>query len=46
MTEKLDLLGRLFGATKLMDMVLENSQMVDQCVQDFFRGHYSFSQEG
>lgn len=46
LTEKLDLLGRLFGATKLMDMVLENNQMVDQCVEDFFAGRYSFSQEG
>lgn len=46
MMEKLNMLGRLFGATKLMDMVLEDSRMVDNCVDDFFRGRYSFSQEG
>ena len=44
--EKLDMLGRLLGATKLMDMVLEDEQMVILCVDDFFNGRYSFSQEG
>lgn len=43
---KLDILGRLLGATKLMDMVLEDEQMVRECVDDFFSGRYSFSQEG
>jgi pyruvate,water dikinase len=43
---KLDLLGRLLGASKLMDMVLEDEQMVEQCVTEFFDGRYSFSQEG
>jgi pyruvate,water dikinase len=46
MQEKLDILGRLLGATKLMDMVLEDEQMVDNCVEDFYNGRYSFSQEG
>ena len=46
MQQKLDMLGRLLGATKLMDMVLENEQMVENCVDDFFNGRYSFSQEG
>jgi len=46
MQHKLDMLGRLLGATKLMDMVLEDEQMVIQCVDDFFSGRYSFSQEG
>jgi pyruvate,water dikinase len=46
MQHKLDMLGRLLGATKLMDMVLEDEQMVSQCVDDFFSGRYSFSQEG
>lgn len=46
MQEKLDILGRLLGATKLMDMVLEDEQMVDNCVEDFYKGRYSFSQEG
>ncbi len=44
--DKLDMLGRLLGATKLMDMVLEDEQMVILCVDDFFNGRYSFSQEG
>lgn len=46
MVEKLDMLGRLLGATKLMDMVLEDEQMVDNCVDEFYKGRYSFSQEG
>jgi pyruvate,water dikinase len=46
MQQKLDMLGRLLGATKLMDMVLEDEQMVDTCVEDFYNGRYSFSQEG
>ncbi len=44
--EKLDMLGRLLGATKLMDMVLTDDAMVEQCVAAFFEGQYSFSQEG
>ncbi len=44
--EKLDMLGRLLGATKLMDMVLNDEGMVEQCVAAFFEGQYSFSQEG
>ncbi|SDP14995.1 PEP/pyruvate-binding domain-containing protein [Desulforhopalus singaporensis] len=43
---QLDMLGRLLGATKLMDMVLEDDEMVDRCVTDFFNGRYSFSKEG
>jgi len=43
---KLDMLGRLLGATKLMDMVLRDEEMVSQCVDEFFKGNYSFSQEG
>ncbi|WP_419176257.1 PEP/pyruvate-binding domain-containing protein [Desulfosediminicola sp.] len=46
MEEKLDMLGRLLGATKLMDMVLEDDEMVQSCAADFFAGRYSFSQEG
>ncbi len=44
-TAKLDILGRLLGASKLMDMILEDQHMVKQCVTDFFNGRYSFSQE-
>ncbi len=46
MQEKLDMTGRLLGATKLMDMVLVDEQMVAEYVQDFYKGRYSFSQEG
>jgi pyruvate,water dikinase len=44
--EKLDMLGRLLGATKLMDMVLEDEQEVRSYIDAFFNGRYSFSQEG
>jgi pyruvate,water dikinase len=46
MYHALDMLGRLLGATKLMDMVLEDEDMVESCVADFHAGVYSFSQEG
>ncbi len=46
MLEKLDMLGRLLGAAKLMDMVLEDDEMVRHCVAEFFRGRYSFSEQG
>ncbi len=46
MKEKLDMTGRLLGATKLMDMVLVDQQMVAEYIQDFYKGRYSFSQEG
>ena len=43
--QTLDLVGRLLGATKIMDMILQDDQMVDQCVDDFFHGRYNFTQE-
>lgn len=46
MSQNLDMLGRLLGASKLMDMVLDSDAMVADCVHDFFKGRYSFSQEG
>jgi pyruvate, water dikinase len=46
MDNTLDMLGRLLGATKLMDMVLDDEQMVAACVDDFFQGRYSFSEQG
>jgi len=45
MCETLDIVGRLLGATKIMDMVLKDEQMVAQCVTDFFNGQYNFSKE-
>jgi len=41
----LDMVGRLLGATKLMDMVLKDEEDVDRCVQLFFLGRYSFAKE-
>ena len=46
MIQKLDMLGRLLGASKLMDMVLDGDDMVAHCVEEFYNGRYSFSQEG
>ncbi len=40
--EKLDWLGRLLGATKLMDMVLKDEQMVDRYAEEFMKGRYHF----
>jgi pyruvate,water dikinase len=40
--EKLDILGRLFGAVRLMDMVLSDDQQIDWYVDEFFKGNYSF----
>ena len=45
MFEKLDLVGRLFGATKLMDMILKDEEMVQEAVMDFMNGRYYFSSE-
>ncbi len=39
----LDQLGRLLGATKLMDMVLKDVSDVEQYVEQFFAGKYDFS---
>lgn len=46
MTSRLDMLGRLLGASKLMDMVLDGEDMVENCIEDFFNGRYSFSEQG
>ena len=39
----LDMLGRLLGTTKLMDMVLREGVDVRACVEEFFSGRYTFS---
>ncbi len=39
----LDMLGRLLGTTKLMDMVLREGVDVQACVEEFFAGRYAFS---
>ncbi len=46
MMEKLDMLGRLLGATKLMDMVLDDANTAAAYVDEFFAGRYSFSEQG
>ena len=39
----LDMLGRLLGTTKLMDMVLREGVDIRACVEEFFAGRYTFS---
>ncbi len=41
--DNLDMLGRLLGATKLMDMILQDRQMVEKAVDEFMKGRYDFS---
>lgn len=41
--EKLDLLGRLLGATRLMDMYLREAAQVEPFVEAFFKGRYHFA---
>ena len=42
-TEKLDMLGRLLGAVRLLDMMLSDDGQVNWYVEEFFKGNYSFS---
>ncbi len=39
----LDMVGRLLGATKLMDMVLREEEDVQRCADLFFAGRYTFT---
>ncbi|MBW2664559.1 MAG: hypothetical protein JRD93_21940 [Deltaproteobacteria bacterium] len=41
--EKLDMIGRLLGATKLMDMYLKDETMVRRFTDDFMNGRYHFA---
>ncbi len=41
--EKLDMLGRLLGAVRLLDMVLDDDRKIDWCREQFFKGNYSFT---
>ncbi len=45
MLPRLEILGRLLGASKLMDLVLQNEQMAADCVEQFFAGRSSFTRE-
>jgi pyruvate, water dikinase len=40
--EKLNLIGRLMGAVRLLDMVLDDDRKVDWCRDQFFKGNYTF----
>ncbi|MFH1217335.1 MAG: PEP/pyruvate-binding domain-containing protein [Pseudomonadota bacterium] len=41
--ERLDMVGRLLGATKLMDMILTDENMALSMVEEFMNGKYDFS---
>jgi pyruvate,water dikinase len=40
--EKLDLLGRLMGAVRLMDMVMDQDNRIEWYRNEFFKGNYTF----
>jgi pyruvate,water dikinase len=43
MEATLDMVGRLLGATRLMDMYLKDESMVEGFVEDFMNGRYHFA---
>ena len=43
MAAKLDMVGRLLGATRLMDMYLKEDTDVSALVDDFMNGRYHFA---
>jgi pyruvate,water dikinase len=45
LVEKLDLLGRLLGTVRLLDMHLADDRQVDWYVEQFMRGNYQFKAE-
>ncbi len=42
MEETLDIIGRLLGATKLMDMYLKDNSSLELMIDDFMNGRYDF----
>jgi pyruvate,water dikinase len=40
--EKLDMLGRLLGSVRLLDMVLSDDRVVEWYATQFFKGNYTF----
>ncbi len=40
--EKLDMIGRLLGAVRLLDMVLSDEGQINWYVDEFFNGNYTF----
>ena len=43
--KKLDMIGRLLGSVRLLDMVLSDDGQIDWYVEQFFKGNYTFSAE-
>jgi pyruvate,water dikinase len=43
MERNLDQIGRLLGATRLMDMYLKDPTMAESYVEDFLNGRYHFA---
>ena len=41
--EKLDMIGRLLGSVRLLDMVLSDDGQLEWYVEEFFKGNYTFS---
>ncbi len=41
--EKLDIIGRLLGATRLMDMYMKDNTSVESYVDEFMKGRYHFA---
>ncbi len=44
--EKLDLIGRLLGSVRLLDMHLSDERQVDWYVEEFMQGNYKFEATG
>ncbi|MCU0587694.1 MAG: PEP-utilizing enzyme [Syntrophobacteraceae bacterium] len=42
MEAKLDMIGRLLGAVRLLDMVLSDAGRIEWYVEEFFKGNYTF----
>lgn len=40
--EKLDMIGRLFGSVRLLDMMLSDDRNLDWYVDEFLKGNYTF----
>ena len=41
--EKLDIIGRLLGATRLMDMYIKDDKPIEYYVEEFMKGKYHFA---
>jgi len=44
--ERLDLLGRLLGSVRLLDMHLSEDHQIDWYVEQFLKGNYQFASAG